>query len=255
MNSVGGPSSTIPLVAHRGYAARFPENTREAVTAAVDAGATFVEFDVQLSADKVPFLLHDEGFKRTAGVKLRILDIDAAQLAGINVGEPNRFGSAYSGVRVPRLSDIVDDLARWESVTAFVELKRQSIGHFGLEAVLDAVLPVLQPVIGRCVVISFDSEAVRQARRRTNCRIGWVLRASNADSQLLAMALAPDFLFCNVIRLPQLPEPLWQGPWAWVVYEITDPGQALELAARGVGLIETMAYAELAAGLAEREAS
>ena len=50
MNSVGSQSSSIQLVAHRGDAARFPENTREAVSAAVDAGATFVEFDIQLSA-------------------------------------------------------------------------------------------------------------------------------------------------------------------------------------------------------------
>jgi len=34
------------LVAHRGYAFRYPENTLLAIKAAVDAGAKFVEFDV-----------------------------------------------------------------------------------------------------------------------------------------------------------------------------------------------------------------
>ena len=252
MNSAGRQSSSIQLVAHRGDAARFPENTREAVGAAVDAGATFVEFDIQLSADRVPFLLHDESFMRTGGVDTRIFDINATQVADICVGESNRFGSAYSALRAPRLADIIDDLTRWESVTAFVELKRQSISHFGLEAVLDAVLPVLQPVLDRCVIISFDPEAVREARARSNCRIGLVLREWDADNHKLATTLAPDFLFCNVSRLPQAPEPLWQGSWAWGVYEITDPGQALELAARGVDLVETMAYTELAAGLTKR---
>ncbi len=33
-----------------------------------------------------------------------------------------------------------------------------------------------------------------------------------------------------------------------MVYEITDPAEVQQLAARGVGMIETMAYAELAAG-------
>lgn len=35
------------LVAHRGYAAKYPENTIEACQAAVDAGAKWVEVDVQ----------------------------------------------------------------------------------------------------------------------------------------------------------------------------------------------------------------
>ena len=38
------------LVAHRGYALRYPENTLAAFQAAITAGARFVECDVQLSA-------------------------------------------------------------------------------------------------------------------------------------------------------------------------------------------------------------
>ncbi|HEY9197768.1 MAG TPA: glycerophosphodiester phosphodiesterase family protein, partial [Gammaproteobacteria bacterium] len=47
------------LIAHRGYAARHPENTLSALQAAVAAGARWLEFDVQLSADHEPVLLHD----------------------------------------------------------------------------------------------------------------------------------------------------------------------------------------------------
>ena len=248
-------TGSIPLIAHRGYAARFPENTREAVAAAVAAGARYVEFDIQLSADHVPFLFHDENFSRTGGVETRIMDIDTAEVVEIDVGETQRFGDAFRGIRAPRLADVVADLAGWESVTAFVELKRQSIEHFGLETVLDAVLPVLQPVIERCVIISFDPAAVLEARRRTGCRIGLALRAWDADHFEAANDLRPDYLFCNVLRLPPPPEPLWRGPWTWVAYEITNPEQALQLAARGVDMMETMAVAELAAGLTQDQAS
>jgi len=251
MNLPGGQPSAVPILAHRGYAARFPENTREAIAAAVDAGARCIEFDIQLSADKVPFLLHDEDFVRTGNLAKRIFDLDATQVAAIAVGESARFGAAFGGVRPPRLSEIVDDLVAWPSVTAFVELKRQSIKHFGRDAVLDAVLPLLQPVLERCVIISFDREVVLEARQRTGCRIGWALSAWNSTTQQQATSLAPEFLFCNVRRLPPVATALWEGPWTWVVYEITEPVQALELLRRGVGMIETMACAELAAGLAE----
>ena len=46
-----------------------------------------------------------------------------------------------------------------------------------------------------------------------------------------------------------------EGPWTWVVYEITEAAQARELRDRGVGMIETMAFAELVAELAAGEGS
>ena len=64
---------TIELVAHRGYAARYPENTRESLAAAVRAGARFLEFDVQLSADGVPVLLHDVTLSARPGSRARCL--------------------------------------------------------------------------------------------------------------------------------------------------------------------------------------
>jgi glycerophosphoryl diester phosphodiesterase len=244
-------STTIPLLAHRGCAARYPENTRAALQAAVAAGATNIEFDVQLSADQVPFLLHDENFRRTGAVEQRIFDLDAAQAEAIAVGEIERFGDKFSNVYAPRLADVVADLAGWPQVTAFVELKRQSIDRFGLDAVFDAILPVIEPVIERCVIISFVAEVVTEARKRTDCKTGWALRSWSEDMRKAAVELAPDYLFCNAKRLPPQPMGLWRGPWTWVVYEIVDPSTAVKLAERGVGMIETMAYAELAAGLQE----
>lgn len=249
MSSVLQLPADLPLLAHRGYAARYPENTREALRAAVAAGARHLEFDIQLSADRVPFLLHDADFQRTAGVERTIFSTLAADVAGIAAGEPRRFGQQFDGVRVPRLAEVVADLATWPEVQAFVEIKRESIEHFGLAVVLDAVLPVLQPVLDRCVIISFELDAVAEARRRTACRIGWALRAWTDASRAAATTLAPDYLFCNVTRLPAAPALLWTGSWTWVVYEITDAKMARELIARGVGMIETMAYVELATAL------
>jgi glycerophosphoryl diester phosphodiesterase len=239
----------LRLLAHRGYAARYPENTREALRAAVDTGARYLEFDVQLSTDRVPFLLHDADFLRTAGDERRIFNLTAAEVAAIDVGEPARFGTRFKGTRAPRLTEVVADLAGWRGVQAFVEIKRESIEHFGLQVVLDAVLPPLRPIIDRCVVISFESEAVIEARSVLGCHIGWALREWSDKSRAQATAMRPDFLFCNVTRLPPPPAPLWPGPWQWIVYEVTDIAVAHALAARGVSIIETMACAEMVAAL------
>src|SRR4029450_2215449 len=55
------------IIAHRGNAAEFPENTLEALQSAVDLGVRHLELGVQLSADRGPFLLHDAEFRRMSG--------------------------------------------------------------------------------------------------------------------------------------------------------------------------------------------
>jgi len=55
----------MEIWAHRGASARQPENTIAAFQAAIAGGADGVEFDVQLSADGVPVVIHDEKVDRT----------------------------------------------------------------------------------------------------------------------------------------------------------------------------------------------
>lgn len=237
-------------MAHRGYAAAYPENTLESLKAAVDAGARFIEFDVQLTADAVPVLLHDNSFARTGQRSERVYDLSFADSREIAVGEAARLGGRFCDVRAPSLLEVVQWLQQQPQVTAFVELKRHSLEKFGQARVLDAVLPLLVPLAGRCVIISFVADVLREARERGNVPVGWALPAWNSSSQRLAANLAPEYLFCNVRRLPAEPALLWSGPWTWVVYEIVDPAEALSLLRRGVGMIETMQFTPMLQALA-----
>ncbi len=246
------PSPQLHLVAHRGYAAAFPENTESALAAAVAAGARYIEFDVQLTRDGVPVLLHDESFLRTAGVDVLVHDLDAADLGRLDVGEPARFGSRYTGTTVMPLSRAAELLADWPGVRAFVEIKRQSLAKFGAASVVDAVLAALEPVLDQCIIISFVAEALRVARERCPVPVGWAVRRWDAESRRAAETLAPEYLFCNVDKLPADPAEDWHGPWQWVVYEITDPDVALALVSRGMTFIETMAIAEMQSALTAR---
>ncbi len=71
------------LVAHRGYPRRYPENTLQGIQAAIDAGARYVEFDVQITADGVPILMHDVSLMRTAGKRGRVVNMDFEKLSGL----------------------------------------------------------------------------------------------------------------------------------------------------------------------------
>lgn len=232
------PDPVAAVVAHRGYAGRYPENTLVAIDAALHTGVRYIEIDVQLSADHEPVLFHDQRLERTTGHAGIITALTLAELAGVSAGEPDRFGDRFRGTPIPTLAEAVALVASRPGVQLFVEIKPDSIAAFGIATVVDAVMRVIAPAFDRCVVISFDSTAVRVARAR-GARIGWILTRWNDSAHAEAGALAPDYLFCNHRKLPRA-GPLWTGPWQWAVYEVTTPAHALALAGRGVHLIESM---------------
>ena len=232
------------LVAHRGYSLCYPESTLPAIEAALEVGAGAVEFDVHMTADEVPVLLHDAHLRRTGGVGGRIMDFDLEQARRIEVNETSRLGSAFSGVRIPTLAETVSVLADWPGVDAFVEIKRESLRCFGTARVVERVLEAVEPIAGRCVVISYDAGAVERARAAGALRIGWVIDSWGASVRQTAETLAPDYLLCNHAIIPRECV-LWPGPWRWVLFTVDDAERALELAARGADLIETNAIGEL----------
>ncbi|MEG1444822.1 glycerophosphodiester phosphodiesterase family protein, partial [Glutamicibacter sp.] len=63
------PTGSDPLIiGHRGAAGVAPENTLAAIKAGSQSGAEFIEIDVQLSKDGVPFIFHDGTPSRTTNV-------------------------------------------------------------------------------------------------------------------------------------------------------------------------------------------
>lgn len=238
------------IIAHRGNAMEFPENTLVAFASAVELGARFLEFDVQLTGDLVPILMHDADLARVAGRPESIHDLTWPTLSEIPVGEVARLGHEHAFVRTPSLAQTVDAISDWPGVTAFVEIKRASIRRYGREVVLKRVTEVLQPVLDRCVLISFDIVSVKILRMMTGARIGWVLTNYDETARAQAASLAPEFLFANLERLPPA-EPLWPGPWKWALYEVRDLKAARDCQERGAHFVETMAVRGLMAAYAE----
>lgn len=239
----------IQLVAHRGDALAYPENTLPAFSSALSAGLRCIELDIHLSADQVPVVIHDHQLRRTTGIPGTVFDLTATQLMRIEAHEPQRFGDRFRGTHIPLLADVLALLDAHPDVTLFVEIKRASLTRFGHEQVITRLLQVLKDARCRCVAISFDLAAVSRARQMGGLAIGWVLEQYDADSQMQYEAVQPDFLFCDLDKLPPHGA-LRPGPWRWAIYEIESIETALALAERGAHYIETMAVQPLSAALA-----
>ena len=232
-----------PLVAHRGWASQFPENTLPAVTAALSAGAVYVEIDVQVTKDGIPVLLHDATLDRTTSQSGIIHELTWHDLADCDAGESARFGRRFQHTPLPTLYEFIQLLSAWPNVTAFVEIKEESLAYFGIENIADSIIEIIRPLAPRIIPISYNSELLTTLRDVYQVKqTGWVMHLYNDDSLAIARQLAPDFLFCNYRKINGAPQ---QGPWRWVCYEITSAALAQKLMEQGIGLVETMAIGEL----------
>ncbi|MCS6809895.1 MAG: glycerophosphodiester phosphodiesterase [Tepidimonas sp.] len=93
-------------IAHRGAGTLAPENTLAAFELGYRHGWRAFECDVKLSADGVPFLLHDATLERTTNGRGRAGERSWAELATLDAG--SWHSPAYAGEPLLRLDRLVD---------------------------------------------------------------------------------------------------------------------------------------------------
>jgi glycerophosphoryl diester phosphodiesterase len=144
--------------AHRGFSARYPENTLLAFRQAIAAGCDGIELDVHLSRDGIPVIIHDEDTLRTTGVQGQVGELSYSDLRRLDAGQ---------GEPVPSLEEYLALVAALPVITN-IELKNDRVHYAGLEEkVLDSV-----------------------RRRKLERRI--LFSSFNHDSVIKCKALAPD---------------------------------------------------------------
>ncbi len=234
MDSKGIPQ----LVAHRGYMEKYPENSWMGVKAAMDAGACWVEFDLQMCGDGKFVLLHDASLKHTADIEKTVFEIGIKEFKTISLHEQERFEHKYYPLPVTTLENVLRKLSHYPQIKVMIEIKEESLNHWGVPKVMDSLLQQLAPHSGNCVLISFSYEALEYARSNSELDVGWVLHEFDHEHKIQAILLKPDYLICNHQKLPSHGTP-WSGPWQWMLYDITSPEVALAWGKAGVDLIET----------------
>lgn len=91
-------------IAHRGAGRLAPENTLAAFRVGASHGYRAFECDVTLSADGVPFLLHDETLQRTTPERGRACERPWAELSRVDAGGWHSRG--FAGEPLPSLEGV-----------------------------------------------------------------------------------------------------------------------------------------------------
>lgn len=115
------------IIGHRGASAVAPENTMAAFREAISVGADGIEFDVRLTRDGVPVVIHDSTLRRTGGLPHRVADLTSSELAKIDVG--SWFARSFANETVPSLAELFT-LFQSNNAMLYLEMKCDSPAEY-----------------------------------------------------------------------------------------------------------------------------
>lgn len=226
------------VIAHRCGGALAPENTLAGLRLAAQLGCRAVEFDVMLSQDGVPVLMHDETLERTTDGHGAVADHDVGQLLQLDAGV--RHHSAFAGERIPTLGQalaLCADLGLW----ANVEIKPAAGREAQSGAVVGAALAVAwSGKSDRGVVSSFSTLALGAARNTApHLHYAWLVDGIPVNWQTQLQALGCDALHCAANTAAPLLASVVATGLPLACFTVDRPDEAERLYALGVSAVFT----------------
>ena len=172
------------IIAHRGYRARYPENTLAAFEGALEIGAPMIELDVTLTRDRQVVVIHDESVDRTTDGRGRVADFTLAELKFLDAGA--WFDPRFAGERIPTLAELLDLVG--ESAAVNIEIKPEAYEPGGPpDAVEYQVMELIHSrnAADRILISSFEPEVLRRLSRLESPPALGVLTEGPADSRTM----------------------------------------------------------------------
>ena len=219
-------------IAHRGGGSLAPENTLAGIRLAVRLGYRAVEFDVMLSADGTPVLIHDETLERTTNGAGRVCDTPDEALLALDAG---------NGERIPRFAEAAA-LCRELGLLANVEIK-PAAGHevATAEVVARLTADLWQGAEVQPLLSSFSLTALEVARDRApEIRRGVLFEKPPADWLAQSRRLQAVSLHCDADLLgDEVLAEAREYDIPVLCYTVNTPEKAKMLFARGVSTLFT----------------
>ncbi|GEA59065.1 glycerophosphoryl diester phosphodiesterase [Vibrio comitans] len=149
--------------AHRGVSSLAPENTMAAFKLVKEQGSQWIEIDVQLSADGVPMVIHDQTVNRCTNGRGKVSEMSLSQLKMLDAG--GWFGDMYVGERIPTLAET---LMYVKEAGHDLNIELKVYPGDNVHALCDKVKLVIDESeipLSQILFSSFDNEALHQMMR------------------------------------------------------------------------------------------
>lgn len=146
------------VLGHRGYSARYVENTMIAFKKALELGADGIELDLRGTKDGRVVVIHDEDLKRLCGVDVKVSDLTFEELKEYKL----------NGETIPTLEEVLSILDDKHILNA--EIKEANVAERALQLIDEFRLT------DSTVISSFDHELITHLiRKRPDMKFGFLV--------------------------------------------------------------------------------
>ncbi|MDO6681115.1 glycerophosphodiester phosphodiesterase family protein [Oceanobacter sp. 5_MG-2023] len=229
---------TSTVIAHRGASRLAPENTLAAFRLAQQAGASWIEVDVALSADGQAVIFHDERLDRCTNGHGWLLLHTLIELQQLDAG--SWFADHFCHERIPTLQALLH-WACQHSIGLNLEIK----AVVGREAeTVQALVMAYQATLAETGMVpillsSFNPLSLQYARSALpEVPRALLTEAIPADAALRLTRLGCEGLhFCADLADPEVIRTLANAGFNLRAYTVNNPTQADSLLAMGVNAV------------------
>ena len=136
----------LKVLAHRGGAEESYENTTESFEYSQLLGCEFIETDVQVSSDGIPYIFHDDDLKRILNKPVRFDSLSSNEIDDLSI---------FNSCKIPKLSDT---LLRFPNLCFQIDFKTDEVVMPALDVMND------MNVFDRVCIASFSSKRLQNVR-------------------------------------------------------------------------------------------
>jgi len=140
--------SGVSISAHRGGSEEAPENTLESFGYAIGLGSSYIETDVQLSADGIPYIFHDDDLSRLLNMEVKFNSLHSDQIEKLKL---------FESYQIPKLETA---LTQFPNALFQIDLKTDEVA-----------LPAMKVIenlnaFERICIASFSSNRLQKVRKK-----------------------------------------------------------------------------------------
>lgn len=211
------------IFAHRGVSGHYPENTLQAIKAAVDGGTYGIEIDV-FAVDGELIVIHDRQLQRTTKTAGNIEDYSLAQLQQLNAGNGQQIPTLWQVLALVNNHCILN-----------IELKGHDTADLLIDLLHRAVLE-LNTDLSKLLISSFHHPLLQSIKQRNPAlAIGALTACIYLDYCEFATKLNAYSVHCDRAFIDEsMVQDAHQRGLKVFVYTVNDRREALRLEALGV---------------------
>jgi glycerophosphoryl diester phosphodiesterase len=230
----------LEKIAHRGFSSLAPENTYSAFVEALKYGASGVEFDVHLSLDNIPIIIHDSTLERTTNGQGKVREKTVTELKELDAG--SWFHRRFQGEKIPTFEEILDFLIP-TGLKIYAEIKETN--HWQINDLKHLInLIISKKCLNQCSIISFDANFLQQIREENlNITLGYLSKnITEYQEKLSYVKNELDVVLCHhqvLLENPQIITEAKNQKIKLIGWTIDDPNELNNLVKLGLESIIT----------------